>query len=156
MGISFLQFPAMGRETEAEELIQDSIQVYNTKYQEEKVVDKGYLVRKGVLNSTESTELDEAIVCALDVCEPGSAMYKQICSMLSQGDRLTLSSKYLKYDEKSGKAIPVSKEEALIKSRLANDNRESALMQSMYHSSVNAKALSARSLTGDTTEKMGI
>lgn len=154
MGISFLQFPAMGRETEAEELIQDSIQVYNTKYQEEKVVDKGYLVRKGVLNSTESTELDEAIVCALDVCEPGSAMYKQICSMLSQGDRLTLSSKYLKYDEKSGKAIPVSKEEALIKSRLANDNRESALMQSMYHSSVNAKALSARSLTGDTTEKI--
>lgn len=56
MGISLLQFPAMGRETEAEELIQDSIQVYNAKYQEEKVVDKGYLVRKGVLNSTESTE----------------------------------------------------------------------------------------------------
>lgn len=81
-------------------------------------------------------------------------MYKQICSMLSQGDRLTLSSKYLKYDEKSGKAIPVSKEEALIKSRLANDNRESELMQSMYHSSVNAKSLSARSLVGDTTEKI--
>lgn len=31
MVISLLQFPAMGRETEAGELIQDSIQVYNTK-----------------------------------------------------------------------------------------------------------------------------
>lgn len=154
MGISLLQFPATGRETGAEELIQDSIQVYNTKYQEEKVVDKGYLVRKGVLNSTESTELDEEIACALDVGEPGSAMYKQICSMLSQGDRLTLSSKYLKYDEKSGKAIPVSKEEALIKSRLANDKRDEELMRSMYHSSANAKSLSARSLVGDTTEKI--
>lgn len=153
MGVVLLGFPAFGQEIGTEELIQDSIQVYSTQYQEEKVVDKGYLVRKGVLNSTESTELDEEIACALDVGEPGSAMYKQICSMLAQGDRLILSSKYLKYDETSGETIPVSKDEALIKSKLANDKRDAELMKSMYHSSVNTKALSTRSLVGDTTEK---
>lgn len=134
-------------------MIQDAIAVYSTKYYEEKVIDKNDLVRRGILNSAESTELDAEIVSALDVGGLESAMGKQIYSLLSQGDRLVLTSRYLTYDDVSGQAIPISQEEALIKSKLENDRKDVELMESVYHSSANAKALSTRSLVGDSTEK---